>query len=258
MIRFSLLVIALYGICCALAFGQPTPAGGDSAAAAPADPNAKPRTVVGPSHNGPPAIPHRGSLLKATMAPDSDRVKLTDLDLGAVPEPKPRLLKKRDLITIIVRQESQSQSTAKTDLKKSADLDAKVDSYVKLNLSKLSLDPKSPSVVPELKAEGTRNFKGEADVNRTDTFTAHIGAEIIDVKPNGNLVIQGKAHIKTDEEEQEFIITGTCRAEDVSADNSVISNQLHDLEVKKTVRGAAKDTTKRGFIPRLLDFINPF
>ena len=161
-------------------------------------------------------------------------------------------------MTIIVREDSQASTTGTTDLKKSADLDAKIDSYVKINLSKLSLDGKNPAITPEIKGEFSRNLKGEAQVDRSDTFTARIGAEVLDVKPNGTLVLQARKHIKTDDEEQEFVLTGTCRAEDVSPDNTVLSNTLNDLDLKKSTKGAARDTTKRGFIPRLLDFINPF
>ena len=39
--------------------------------------------------------------------------------------------------------------------------------------------------------------------------------------------------IKTDEEEQQFILTGTCRVEDITADDTVTSTQLYDLELQK-------------------------
>jgi flagellar L-ring protein precursor FlgH len=175
-----------------------------------------------------------------------------------VPEAKPREIKKHDLVTIIVAEDSQSSSKGTSDLKKTADFDAKLDSYVKLNLAQLSAKAVTPAVTPEVKGEFQRNFKGDATVDRQDTFTARIGAEVIDVKPNGTLVIQAKKHIKTDEEEQDFVLTGVCRAVDLTPDNTILSNTLHDLDVHKVTKGAARDTTKRGLIPRLLDFVNPF
>jgi flagellar L-ring protein precursor FlgH len=105
---------------------------------------------------------------------------------------------------------------------------------------------------------GTRNLKGEATVDRTDSLTARITAEVIDVKPNGTLVLQAKQRIKTDDEEQQFVFTGTGRVEDVGVDNTILSTQLYDKDVTKTHTGAVRDTTKRGLIPKLLDLINPF
>jgi flagellar L-ring protein precursor FlgH len=258
MIRFTLLVTALYGICCVMAWGQPIPR--ESEARPPVPPSADEQR---PAAEGPISVPHTGSLLKAQLArdpkkEDPDRVKYSAMSIMAVPQQKPRVVKKHDLVTIIVREESQSSSQGTTDLKRNTDLNAQVDAWVSLNLKKLALDAHAPGTAPQIKGEFSRDFKGDASVDRTDTFTARIGAEVMDVKPNGTIVLQAHKHIKSDEEEQEFTLTGTCRAEDIGPDNTVLSNTLNDLDVRKNVKGAAKDTTKRGWITRLLDWGNPF
>ena len=43
-----------------------------------------------------------------------------------------------------------------------------------------------------------------------------------------------------------------------SPDNTVLSTQLHNLNLEKHTDGAVRDATKRGFIPRLLARLNPF
>ena len=48
------------------------------------------------------------------------------------------------------------------------------------------------------------------------------------------------------------------RAKYVLPDNTVLSTQLYDLELNKQHSGAVRDTTKRGWVPKLLDAINPF
>jgi flagellar L-ring protein precursor FlgH len=78
------------------------------------------------------------------------------------------------------------------------------------------------------------------------------------VKPNGTLVLQGRKKITTDDEYQQFLITGIARAEDVTADNTVLSTQLADFNLRKTHKGAVRNATKKGLIPKLLDVINPF
>jgi flagellar L-ring protein precursor FlgH len=201
-----------------------------------------------------------GSLLLASMpdrAPTNDR--LPGYSLIAVSEPQPKILKKHDLVTIIVQEVSSFESKGTTDLQKAADFDAKVDQWISLRLGALSVHGTGQATNPvETKLEGTRDFSGTADVDRSDTMTLRLEAEIIDVKPNGTIVVQAKKHIKTDEEDQQIVLTGTCRVQDVDASNSVLSTALHDLDLQKVSKGAVRDTTKRGLIPRLLDFINPF
>ena len=176
----------------------------------------------------------------------------------SVPEPAPKILKKHDLVTVIVREESQFASQGTTNLKHTQDFDAQIDSYVQLEIAHLKAIEQSPSTPMELKTSAARDFDGEATVNRSDSVTAQITAEVIDVKPNGTLVLKATEDIKTDEEEQQMTLLGTCRVDDVTADNTVLSTQLYDLSLIKKHKGAVRDTTERGFITRLLDSINPF
>jgi flagellar L-ring protein precursor FlgH len=175
----------------------------------------------------------------------------------AVPEQQPKLLRKHDLVTIVIREDSAFSTDATTDLKHSADFDAQIDDYVTL-MSGLGLESHTPTNPIELKTLAARDFNGQGTVNRTDSFTASITAAVVDVKPNGTLVLEAKKTIKTDEELQDIQLVGTCRVQDITADNSVLSTQLYDLKVTKNHKGAVRDTTKRGFIPRVLDWINPF
>ena len=202
-----------------------------------------------------------GSLLQAQLqaAPDPRQVKASQVSYIAVAEPEPKVLRKHDLVTIIVREESEITSKGSNDFKRSADYDAKIDSFVKLKVYPPAILPLTPSQNPaEIKMEGSRNFKGEGTVDRSDSFVARITAEVLDVKPNGTLVLQARKRIRTDEEEQAFILTGTCRAQDVTADNTVLSTQLYDLELQKNHKGDVRNATKRGWLPKLLDVVNPF
>ena len=142
-------------------------------------------------------------------------------------------------------------------------LDAKVDAFVRFSLANFALKSNGGPTGggtgnPEIKTEAKRDFTGTGTVQRTDTFTARITAEVLDVKPNGTLVLQARQHIKTDEEEQLMVLSGVCRVEDVTPDNTVLSSQIFDKEMSKTHKGAVNDSTKRGWVPKLLDAVNPF
>jgi flagellar L-ring protein precursor FlgH len=249
MIRFTFVVAAVYAICCAMAFGETAPVERSTPVRGSSESRGGSRAPEEP----------RGAAREYSSASLTENPETyAAASSMALPKKQPRTLKQHDLVTIVVNETSQSTIKGTTNLQKSTDLDAKVDSFVKLNLAKMSLDPKAPAVAPELKGEFSRNSLGDAQVDRADTFTARIQAEVLDVKPNGTLVLQARKHIDNDGEEQEFVLTGICRAEDVGPDNSILSNTLHDLDVKKTTKGSARDTTKRGGLARLLDFLNPF
>ncbi len=57
-----------------------------------------------------------------------------------------------------------------------------------------------------------------------------------------------------DEEQFTITLTGTCRSDDVTPTNSVLSTQIANLVLVEKNHGAVRDATKRGWIPRILDF----
>jgi flagellar L-ring protein precursor FlgH len=246
-VRIGIVLLALYGICCGMALGQQRREILPAQAAVPPDTAALLRT------NG-------GSLLRATLTAQADprQAKLSDVSFFSVPEPQPQSFKKHDLITIIVREQSEVSSQASTDQKRQNDMDAKLDSFIKLNLKNLHLTGDAISSPLEAKGNVDREFKGDGTLDRSDSFTGRITAAVLDVKPNGVLVLQARKSIKTDDEEQVFILTGDCRAADVMPDNTILSTQLYDLDLIKNNSGAMRDVTQRGWLTKLLDAVNPF
>jgi flagellar L-ring protein FlgH len=231
------------------------PAQGAATAAAP-----EPRYLGGdPEVVGAAMLRTNGSLLRATVASHANgSPRPVSVSFMAVPEPLPRTIKKHDFVTVIVSENSDSSSKATTDLKKNEDFVAQLTQFIRLRPSNFQIEGRTPAVAPGINASGNRDFKGEATADRSDSFTIRQEAEVIDVKPNGNLVLQSTKHVQNDEEEVYVTLTGVCRAEDVTPDNTVLSTQLVNLDVVKKTKGAVRDTSKRGFIPKLLDQINPF
>jgi flagellar L-ring protein FlgH len=201
-----------------------------------------------------------GSLLQAQLSsrPDPAQLKPSQVSFFAVAEPEPKTLKAHDLVAIIVNETSAITSKGTNNMSRDSELDAKVNDFVKLNFKNLTLQGLAPAVSPEINLSGIRSFQGQGEVDRADSFTARITAEVVDVKPNGTLVLQARKRIKTDEEEQEFILTGICRVDDITADNSIQSTQLYDLELQKNHKGDVRQATKRGTLGKLLDVFNPF
>lgn len=194
--------------------------------------------------------------LQAEMGTQGDPRLDDRVSFFAVPEPEPTIIQKHDLVTVIVREESSAKTAGKTDLSKEMSIDARLQDYLRLDLSELSVEGRPSDLA--IRGEAGREFQGDGKVDRKDSMVARITAEVLDVKPNGTLVLQARKRIATDEEEQVFILTGTCRTLDITADNTVLSTQLHDLNLEKQTSGAVRDATRRGFISRVLDRINPF
>jgi len=71
------------------------------------------------------------------------------------------------------------------------------------------------------------------------------GGEVVDVLPNGMLVVQATRQLTFSQQTQVIKLRGLVRPEDVSAQNQVESTAMTDLELEVTGKGIINDTTYR-------------
>jgi len=180
------------------------------------------------------------------------------MSLIAIPSVPARKFKINDLIGIIVRQQKKYEADGKLDTKKEWDITGKLKDWFRFYpRNRLGTDRLSNGD-PGFDFEYENELKSKAKSNRKDKFTTRIQARIIDVKPNGNLVLEASMEEEHDEEQFTITLTGVCRSEDVTPDNSILSTQLAELALVERNSGAVRDSTRRGWIPRTLDWLRPF
>jgi len=85
--------------------------------------------------------------------------------------------------------------------------------------------------------------QGQSTTNSSLTTT--FGAEVIDVLPNGMLVVQATRQLTFSQQTQLIKLRGLVRPEDVSSQNQVMSTAMTDLELEVTGKGIVNDSTYR-------------
>lgn len=161
-----------------------------------------------------------------------------------------------DLITIIIREQRKWEADADLETKKKFDIRSELDAFFKPTQGGLGAAGFRRGK-PNVDYTFDQKFKTEGDSSREDKLTTRLTARILDVKPNGLLVLEGRAKIVHDEESSQITLTGTCRKEDITADNTVLSTQIADKQVVVSNAGALKSAATRGWITKLLDALKP-
>ncbi len=213
---------------------------------------------------GQPVVGTSGGGMGAPVASVNPVAELNGMSLFQIQPEEPRTILLHDLVTIIVNQSSKIERDQKLETKKKlaseAELSALPDLW-KLLEARLEAGNRtngSPSGLPELGLSANNNFKGEGDYEREDRFTARVTATVIDVKPNGQLVLEARSTIVTDKEEQTIVLSGVCRQEDVSSGNTVQSTALADLRLLTEHRGEVKDGANKGVITKIFETLFNF
>jgi flagellar L-ring protein precursor FlgH len=118
--------------------------------------------------------------------------------------------------------------------------------------------PKSVDPANLLNVGSTGTSKNAGATGRSETLTSNIAATIIQVLPNGNLVISGSQEIRVNYEMRQLTIQGIVRPEDISTDNTVTYDKIADLRVYYGGEGVASDFTQPSYGQEILDILFPF
>jgi len=216
----------------------------------------------------PPSGPIRGNLYRhaaraaVPVGADGQPIGSPLVNFVEVVPAQPRKFQKHDIVTIIVAERSATSSNEQNKSQKKQDYDVALQQFLQLGLSASGL-PKvgvvgQPSKLPEIKFKYDNNRDATAASGRSDTFTDRIPATVVDVKPNGTMVIEAVRRIGVNNNVQEYRLSGICRIQDVTGDNTVLSTQLANMDLSKKTKGEVRDAVKSGWLNRAIDKFSLF
>ena len=187
----------------------------------------------------------------------SQELRATSMFL--VQPPEPRQFKVHDIIYIIINENSiarSQQSLESTKVNRSRNrLNGIIDP---MKLLQLRLEGSSVDGLDLLDLQVQNQYTGEGEYDRNDQIIARIAAEVIDVKPNGNIVLQAKKSVTTDKEVKTVVLSGVARQADITLENTLLSSQVADLRLDMQHEGELPRSAKKGIVTRALETLFAF
>ncbi len=212
--------------------------------------------AFGQSLNVPPEVRPAAIATPGSLAPTDP---LFTHSLIAVKPPEPKSYKMHDLVTIVIDESSSQQAEQTLETNKKYDLAAALSQFPSLrNLLELQLVSGDDTSGAKVGLTSDHKFSGDGKFERKDRFTARITARVIDVKPNGVLVLEARKHVARNEEVQAILISGEARQDDITDKNTVLSSQMADLTLVAESTGEVDKAATKGLIPRLLETLFAF
>ena len=104
----------------------------------------------------------------------------------------------------------------------------------------------------------TRNDVGDrtrGEASRTQRFSGELSARVLEISPSGLARLEGTKKVQIDEVEEQLIVRGWVRPQDLSLHNTVESWRLSDTEILFTSNGTLGKPS--GFWSKLLNWIWP-
>ena len=163
-----------------------------------------------------------------------------------------RAMRPHDLISVVVSESlaASTDGTVKTSRASNAS------SSISGLIGTLKAGNALKNLINQTSAAGL-NAQGASATNSSLTTT--LGGQVVEVLPNGMLVIEAARQVEFSQQMQTIVVRGLVRPEDISQENQVLSTAISSLEVQVRGKGIINDYTHRqNLLVRLLQRVLVF
>lgn len=155
-----------------------------------------------------------------------------------------------DLVTVLVSDTASAVASGVSNTSRKASSAATVTGIAGLT---------SPRLSNLLNLSNNTQLQGQGQTSRATTITTTVTARVTQVSPNGNLTIEGVKNIGVNSEKQTIVLRGMVRPVDLTAANTIRSDQVGNLTLQVNGKGVVGDAIRRpNILYRILLGLLPF
>ncbi len=162
-----------------------------------------------------------------------------------------------DIVTVAIFERASASKEANTSTSRDSSAAAGIDSLFGLEKSIGNINS---SINPGrlLDTNYKSEFEGSGKTSRREDLVATLTTQVVEVLPNGNLVIRGGKTVTVNREQQLIELSGIVRQADISPQNLVDSKNILDARIAYTGKGVLSDKQGQGWLVRIIDNVWPF
>jgi len=155
-----------------------------------------------------------------------------------------------DAITIQIIETVTASQVSSSTANRTASTDASISAFPvvsAMELAKLKVGTAS-----------TNDFSGKGGTESANTFTGSITATVVDVLPNGHLVVAGDKQIGVNQNVDVLRFSGTIDPLLIQPGNRINSTQVANARIESKGRGAQAEAQTVGWLSRFFFSVLPF
>lgn len=157
-----------------------------------------------------------------------------------------------DVVTIIIRENTDVDNKDKRAADKATDTGGTFD------FNGSTSGGGTASATFDSKATSNRKFDGTSAYKVEQEFSDRLTVAVLDLQPNGNLVVGGRRQVVVSGEARTLVVTGVVRPYDVARNNTVQSQFVGNLEMHYEGKGPESHFSNQGWLGRIGNKIWPF
>ena len=199
------------------------------------------------------------SSLLLTFSVRADSLWKDDVSRSPFADKKARFV--GDILNVRVQESNAAKRDAKTESSRTGTADASISSFffgTQAGTSTGSQAGKHKGSYPAMQFSNATSHAGTGTIDNSDSITARFGVRVVDLLPNGNLIVEGIRNASYAGESQTIVLRGAVRPFDIESDNTIYSYLLSDLQIRYVSSGVISSAKDKGWFMNFWDKISPF
>lgn len=149
-----------------------------------------------------------------------------------------------DILTIQIQEKTSARSSSNSSVDRNASVDA--------SIGRLPFRSPTSSLIPKLGVAGSSSnvFEGKGETGSDNAFTGTITVTVLDVLPNGNLVVSGEKQVGINQNVEVLRFSGVVDPVSVLPGNVVSSTRVADARLEVRGRGDIDHAQTVGWLAR--------
>ncbi|HRD87519.1 MAG: flagellar basal body L-ring protein FlgH [Candidatus Accumulibacter sp.] len=153
-----------------------------------------------------------------------------------------------DTITVTITENTSAATKSNNNIAKTGSINASIGPN--LNLPGKTLT--------ELKANSSNVASGKGDAAANNVFSGTITVTVVEVLPNGNLLVSGEKQVAIGHGQEYIRLSGIVNPYFVNASNTIASSQIADARIEYKESGAISEAQVIGWLARFFLTVLPF
>lgn len=118
--------------------------------------------------------------------------------------------------------------------------------------------PGAGTLNPAVDLNRTRAASGDGSIKRQEKITLRLAARVVEMLPNGHMVVVGRQQIGVNHEARNLEVAGIIRPEDISRQNTITYDKIAEARIAYGGNGQISNMIKPAKGSRFLQKIIPF
>ena len=104
-------------------------------------------------------------------------------------------------------------------------------------------------------ASGSDKFSAKGSAASSNRVAGNVTVTVVDITPAGNFVLEGTQSIWQNKSEHKIVFRGTCRPEDISSSNTILSSRVADATVRFDGKGPLNAKQRQGILTQIFNIL---